>query len=212
MLPTIRLSISEAQNHILTGHQDIRAFFSDKAAPVRKTNATLATATATIDTTNPDRIVPRRTDLRQRQRPKQKRNQPTTTQTNTRRSSYHDIRHYTSGATLKVATSQAMQTVTEASSAASKLRPVARFDPVKLVQKLVQVCIIQSPESGNCCFDWLGLGIESAVAFDLLSRRTTRLCINTITITITTSATVTTLVTAVTDHYHRQSFLSLSRP
>jgi hypothetical protein len=34
MLPIIRLSISEAQNQILTGHQDIRSFFSDKAAPV----------------------------------------------------------------------------------------------------------------------------------------------------------------------------------
>jgi hypothetical protein len=103
MLPTIRLSISEAQNQILTGHQDIRTL-PDKAAPVRNMNTMLATATATIDTTNPDRIVPRRTDLRQR--PKQKSNQPTTTPTNTRRSSYHDIRHYTSDAKLTVATSQ----------------------------------------------------------------------------------------------------------
>jgi hypothetical protein len=61
-----------------------------------------------------------------------------------------------------------MQTATEASSIASKLSRVARFDPVKLVQKLVQKCIIQSPESGNYCFNWLGLGIESAVAFDSL--------------------------------------------
>jgi hypothetical protein len=57
-----------------------------------------------------------------------------------------------------------MQTATEASSVASKLSYVARFDPVKLVQK----CIIQSPESGNSCFGWLGLGIESAVAFGAL--------------------------------------------
>jgi hypothetical protein len=50
----------------------------------------------------------------------------------------HDtaIRHYTSDAKLTVATSQAMQTTTEASSVASKLSRVARFDPVKLVQKL----------------------------------------------------------------------------
>jgi hypothetical protein len=66
MLPTIRLSISEAQNQILTGHEDIRTLLPDKAAPVQNMNASLATATATIDTTNPDRIVPRRTDLRQR--------------------------------------------------------------------------------------------------------------------------------------------------
>jgi hypothetical protein len=64
MLSTIRLSISEAHNQNLTGHQDIRTFLPIKGAPVRNLNATLATATATIDTTNPDRIVPRRTDLR----------------------------------------------------------------------------------------------------------------------------------------------------
>jgi hypothetical protein len=58
-----------------------------------------------------------------------------------------------------------MQTAMEASRVASKLSRVARFDPVKLVQE----CTIQSPESGNYCFDWLGLGIESAVAFDSLS-------------------------------------------
>jgi hypothetical protein len=34
MLPTIRLSISEAQNQILTGHEDIRTFLPIKAAPV----------------------------------------------------------------------------------------------------------------------------------------------------------------------------------
>jgi hypothetical protein len=61
-----------------------------------------------------------------------------------------------------------MQTATEASSVASKLSRVVRFDPVKLVQKLVQKCIIQSPQSGNFCFDWLGLGMESAVAFNSL--------------------------------------------
>jgi hypothetical protein len=61
-----------------------------------------------------------------------------------------------------------MQTATEASSIASKLSRVVRFDPVKLVQKLVQKCIIQSPQSGNFCFDWLGLGMESAVAFSSL--------------------------------------------
>jgi hypothetical protein len=44
----------------------------------------------------------------------------------------------------------------------------------------------------------------------LLSRRTTRFCANTI--TTATSATVITIATAVTDHCHRQSFLSLPRP
>jgi hypothetical protein len=81
MLPTIRLSISEARNQILTGHQDIRTFLPIKAAPVRNPNATLATATTTIDSTKPNRIVPGRTNPRQR--PKQKSNQPTTTPTNT---------------------------------------------------------------------------------------------------------------------------------
>jgi hypothetical protein len=46
-----------------------------------------------------------------------------------------------------------MQTATEASSVASKLSRVVRFDPVKLVQKLVQKCIIQSPQGGNFVFD-----------------------------------------------------------
>jgi hypothetical protein len=73
---------------------------------------------------------------------------------------------------------------TEASSAASKLSRVARFDQVKLVQKLVQKCIIQSPESGNYRKRSRLRLIARAC---LLSRRTI-------------------------DHYLRQSFLSLSRP
>jgi hypothetical protein len=40
MLPIIRLSISEAQNQIRTGHQDVRTYFSDTAAPERNMNAT----------------------------------------------------------------------------------------------------------------------------------------------------------------------------
>jgi hypothetical protein len=74
MLTTIRISISEAHNQIRTGHQDIRTYFSDTAEPERNTNATLATATATIATTPTDRNGPRRTDLRQR--PQQTRHQP----------------------------------------------------------------------------------------------------------------------------------------
>jgi hypothetical protein len=66
MLPIISLSISEAQNQIRTGHQDIRTYFSDTVEPERNMNATLATATASTDTTNIDRIGPRRTDSRQR--------------------------------------------------------------------------------------------------------------------------------------------------
>jgi hypothetical protein len=53
MLPTIRLTISEAQNQILTGHQDIRTFLPDKAVPVRNMNATLATVP------RPQRSTPR---------------------------------------------------------------------------------------------------------------------------------------------------------
>jgi hypothetical protein len=55
MHPIIRLSISEAQNQILTGHQDIRTFFSDKAAPVRNMNATQRNATLP----RPQRSTPR---------------------------------------------------------------------------------------------------------------------------------------------------------
>jgi hypothetical protein len=35
MLPIIRLSISEAQNQIRTGHQDFRTYFSGMAEPER---------------------------------------------------------------------------------------------------------------------------------------------------------------------------------
>jgi hypothetical protein len=44
----------------------------------------------------------------------------------------------------------------------------------------------------------------------LLSRRITLFCTHTITTAISTN--ITTIVTTATDHYHRQSFLSLSRP
>jgi hypothetical protein len=101
MLPTIRLSISEAQNQIRTRQQDFRTYLSDTAEPERNMNVTLATATATTDTTNTDRIGPRLTDFRQR--PQQTRNQPaTTTSTNICRSRYHNIRNYLSGATVAV--------------------------------------------------------------------------------------------------------------
>jgi hypothetical protein len=67
MLPTIRPSISEAQNQLCTGHQDIRTYFSDTEAPERNMNATLATATATATTTTAttttDRIGPCPTDF-----------------------------------------------------------------------------------------------------------------------------------------------------
>jgi hypothetical protein len=39
MLPAIRLSISEAQDQIRTGHQDIRTYFSDTAEPESTTDA-----------------------------------------------------------------------------------------------------------------------------------------------------------------------------
>jgi hypothetical protein len=111
MLPIIRLSISEAQNQIQTGHQDISTYFSDTAEPERNMNATLATATATTDTTNIDRIGPRRTDFRQRYQ--QTRNQPATISTNIRRSRHHDICNYLSGATAAVTTKHSMQNNTE---------------------------------------------------------------------------------------------------
>jgi hypothetical protein len=78
---------------------------------------------------------------------------------------------------------------------------------------LVQKCSIQSPESGNSCFNWLGLGIESTVAFDSLPEHVSFLAgpLDSAPTTVT-SANVTSNATAVTDHHHRQSFLSPSRP
>jgi hypothetical protein len=63
MLPVIRHSISEARKQLRTGHQDIRNYFSDAAAPDRTVNGTLTTATAQTNTT--DRIGPRPTAIRQ---------------------------------------------------------------------------------------------------------------------------------------------------
>jgi hypothetical protein len=110
-----------------------------------------------------------------------------------------------------------MQTATEASRVASKLSRVVRFDPVKLVHKLLQKCIIQSLQSGNFYFDWLGLGMESAVVFNSLPEHVSFFAgsldsASTHTITTDTYTTYTTIATTATDHYHRQPFLSLSRP
>jgi hypothetical protein len=58
-----------------------------------------------------------------------------------------------------------MQTATEASSDASK---ASHDRMVRMVQTLVQNCTIQSPKSGNFVFDWLGLGMTCAVAFNSL--------------------------------------------
>jgi hypothetical protein len=66
MFPVIHQSIREARAQLRTGHHNIRTYFSDTAEPERNMNATLTTATATIDITTTDRIGPRRTDLRQR--------------------------------------------------------------------------------------------------------------------------------------------------
>jgi hypothetical protein len=51
MPPVIR-HISEAREQIRTGHQDIRTYFSNTAAPERTRNATLITATAATTTTH----------------------------------------------------------------------------------------------------------------------------------------------------------------
>jgi hypothetical protein len=79
MLPVIRYNISEARKQLRspTGHQDIRTYLSDTAAPERTMNATLTTATAATTTT--DRIGPRPTAMRQR--PQQARTQPAPTST-----------------------------------------------------------------------------------------------------------------------------------
>jgi hypothetical protein len=108
---TISISISEAQNQLRTGHQDIRTYFSDTAALERSTNETLATATTTPTNTTTDRIGLRRTELRQR--PQQPRDQLATTLTNICRPRYQDIRNFLTGATGAVTTTHATQTSTE---------------------------------------------------------------------------------------------------
>jgi hypothetical protein len=97
MQPAIRTSISEAQNQLLSGHQDIRTYFSETAAPERNTNETLVTAHATTDTTATGRIGTRRTEVRQR--PQQPRTQLATSLNNIRRPRYQDIRNFLSRAT-----------------------------------------------------------------------------------------------------------------
>ena len=85
------ISISEAQNQLLSGHQDIRTYFPDTAAPERNTNETLATANTTTDTTATGRIGFRRPTIRQRLQ--QTRTQPASIVTNSRQSRYQDIRN-----------------------------------------------------------------------------------------------------------------------
>jgi hypothetical protein len=46
---------------------------------------------------------------------------------------------------------------------------VPRYDPVKLVQKLVQKCTIES--SGSSSFDWRTLGAECGICFNALPER-----------------------------------------
>jgi hypothetical protein len=94
---------------------------------------------------------------------------------------------------MTVATSQAMQTATEASSVASKVSRVARFDPVKLVQKVgAKVHHLRLARPGHRKRS----RFRRLTRACLLSRRTTRFCTNTI--TTATSVTVTTTATAVT--------------
>jgi hypothetical protein len=111
MQPTIRISISEAQNQLRTGHQDIRTFCSDTAATERSTNETLVAANTTTDNTATGRIGPRRTEVRQR--PQQPRTQPAPSLTNIRRPRYQDIRNFLSKATAAVTTTDAMQNAME---------------------------------------------------------------------------------------------------
>jgi hypothetical protein len=111
MQPIIRISISEAQDQLRTGHRDIRTFFSDTAATERNTNETLATANTMTDNTATGRIGPRRTEVRQR--PQQTRTQPAPALTMIRRPGYQDIRNFLPRATAAVTTAHATQTATE---------------------------------------------------------------------------------------------------
>jgi hypothetical protein len=111
MQPTIRISTSEAQNQLRTGHQDIRTDFSDTAAPEQNTNETLATANTTTDTTATGRIGSQRITIRQR--PQQTRTQPATTLSNSRRPRYRDIRNFLSDATAAGTIMHETQTATK---------------------------------------------------------------------------------------------------
>jgi hypothetical protein len=106
MQPIIRISISEAQDQLRTGHRDSRTFFSTTAATERNTNETLATANAATG-----RIGSRRTEVRQR--PQQLRAQPASSLTNIRRPRYQDIRNFLPRATAAVTTVHATQSATE---------------------------------------------------------------------------------------------------
>jgi hypothetical protein len=79
MFPVIRHSISEARTQHRTGHQDIRTYFYDTAAPIRTMNAALATAISPVSQT----VGPRPPAIRQRLQ--QARTQPALTSTDIRR-------------------------------------------------------------------------------------------------------------------------------
>jgi hypothetical protein len=104
MLPVIRDSISEAWKQRRTGHQRIRTYFFDTAAPERTMNATLTTATSVTTTT--DRIDLCPTGIRQRpqQTTQPTPTQPTSTSTGIRWSRHHGIRTYFSATTAAVTT------------------------------------------------------------------------------------------------------------
>ncbi len=120
MPPTIQLSISEAHNQLRTGHQDIRTYFSETAAPERTMNETLATATTTSTTTTTDRIGLLGTEFqRQLQQHQQPRIHAATTSNNSRRPRYQDIRNFLSGA-IGAVTTRATQTTTEETTASSE--------------------------------------------------------------------------------------------
>jgi hypothetical protein len=111
MQPIIRISISEAQDQLRTGHRDIRTFFSDTTATPRNTNETPANANTTTDNKATGRIGPQRNEVRQR--PQQTRTQPAPAFTKLRRPGYQDIRSFLHRATAAVTTAHATRTATE---------------------------------------------------------------------------------------------------
>jgi hypothetical protein len=204
MLPTIRLTISEAQNQILTGHQDIRTFSRQGSASTKhERNARYRDRNDRHHEPRPHLTSPN--DLRQRQRPKQESNQPTTTPTSTRRSSYHDIRHYTSDAKLTVAGSNLASNANRHGSI-QRCEQTKQGRSIRSGQAGSKVgAKVHHPITGKrqLLLQLARHGHRKRSRFRLiaraclLSRWTTRFCTNTI--TTVASATVTVTATVTTD-------------
>jgi hypothetical protein len=109
-----------------------------------------------------------------------------------------------------------MQTATEASSVSSK----QAVSPNSIRSSWYKNWCKSASSNHRKAATSSSIGFQLLARACLLPRQINRFCTHTITITITTSTSTSTsttitntnIATTATDHYHRQSFLSLSRP